>query len=243
MTSTIDTKRGLLMMAGNRVVWAYDIANNDFTKQVWATTGGDTFLNDASPGFAYDPVTDRLVGWDGGPVYVLDPSTKVFTSNNPPGAPVRTEQGIFGRFRYVPSVNAFILLTKTNLDVHFYKLSDGSPPVDGGAAGAGGASADSGAPDAPGAGGSSGGGATGGAATGGTGTGGAATGGTATGGRAGTATGARGGAAGNTAAPGSSDDSSCACRLATAKGDSVGWLVLLLLGSFARRTRKLLRRD
>lgn len=140
MTSTIDTKRGLLVMVGGGEVWAYDIGQANFTQQAWATTGGDAFIENSSPGLAYDPTTDRIVGWAGGAVYVLDVDAKVWTTYDPPGAPEPTQQGIFGRFRYVPTVNAFIVVTATDIDVHYFKLSSGGslpPPNTGGTGGAG----------------------------------------------------------------------------------------------------------
>jgi hypothetical protein len=143
VTSAIDTTRGLLVMLGNGEVRAYDIGAGDFTAQIWQTQGGDALLNGSTPGFDYDPVTDRLVGWNGGPVYVLDPDAKTWTTYDPPGAPAPTDNGIFGRWRYVPDVNAFILVTATDVDVHFFKLSDGGmlpPPGTGGSGGASAAS-------------------------------------------------------------------------------------------------------
>jgi MYXO-CTERM domain-containing protein len=161
MTSTVDTKRGLLVLAGSGNVYAYAIGAGDFSQQVWSTTGGDALVAKSSPGLAYDPTTDRVVGWAGGPVYVLDPETKQFTSYDPPGAPAAPEQGMFGRFRYVPTVNAFIAVTATDEDVHFYKLSAGGtlpPPNPGGAGGSAGSGGGGGG--SGGSGGSSGGSAT-----------------------------------------------------------------------------------
>ena len=45
--------------------------------------------------------------------------------NNPPGAPRPSGNGTFGRWRYVPSVNAFVLVTGIDVNVHFYKLTAG----------------------------------------------------------------------------------------------------------------------
>lgn len=120
----LDSRRGLLVtisLVG--VVTAYDVRGNA-PGQVWTTSGDQAFQNgDAwEGGFDYDPVSDKLVGWRRDKVYVLDPGTKVWTSYAPAGAPATTAAGIFGRWRYVPSVDAFILLTSTDDDVHFYKM-------------------------------------------------------------------------------------------------------------------------
>jgi hypothetical protein len=131
--ATVDTKRGWLVVVGNGEIFSYDIRNGNYTKKLWTTTGGDGFLSlgYAYPkGFDYDPIADRLVGWAGGAVYALNPDTKQWTAYNPPGTPVPTKTGIFGRWRYMPSVNAFILVTSAEEDVRFYKLSAGeeAPP-------------------------------------------------------------------------------------------------------------------
>ncbi|MEX0704601.1 MAG: hypothetical protein WD069_21050 [Planctomycetales bacterium] len=132
--STIDTKRGLLVLMSCRRersspknVFVYDIRNKDFTRKRWETTGGDEFLGSNKPGLAYDPVADRYVGWTGGAVYALDPESKKWTKHDPPGGPDRNKarQGIYGRWRYVPSVNAFIAAHSVDDDVHFFKLTAG----------------------------------------------------------------------------------------------------------------------
>jgi hypothetical protein len=130
--SALDTKRGLLVFVGNGEVFAYDVRSANYTKQVWPTTGGGSFISKKSVGLDYDSVSDRIVGWHGGAVYALDPATKNWTTTNPSGAPATTSNGIYGRWRYVPSVNAFIVATDWDADVHFYKLTagggGGSPP-------------------------------------------------------------------------------------------------------------------
>jgi hypothetical protein len=123
--SALDTKRGLLVFVGGGEVFAYDVRNANFTRQPWTTTGGGPFIAKKAVGLDYDPVADRIVGWHGGAVYVLDPVSKAWTAYAPPGAPPTTSQGIYGRWRYVPSVNAFVLVTDWDRDVSFYKLTAG----------------------------------------------------------------------------------------------------------------------
>jgi hypothetical protein len=130
-TCAIDTKRGLLfvvgMEKGGNNVYVYDIRNQtNPVRQTWTTTGGTDFLYWGQMGLDYDPVADRIVGWNGGVVYALNPDTKVWTAYNAPGAPTKTPNGIYGRWRYVPSVNAFILVTAWDQDVHFFKLTPGA---------------------------------------------------------------------------------------------------------------------
>lgn len=136
MTSVVDTTRGQLVMVGSGSVWSYDLAGGDFARQEWATTGGDAFIAGGGVGLAYDPVSDRIVGWSDGPVWVLDPESRAWTQYDVDGAPTPSINGTYGRWRYVPGVNAFVLVTDVDTDVHFFKLTEGGelppPPPDGG---------------------------------------------------------------------------------------------------------------
>jgi MYXO-CTERM domain-containing protein len=133
-TATVDTTRNQLVMVGGGEVWSYDLGG-DFTRETWATTGGDEFVAREAAGLDYDPTTDRIVGWADGPVWVLDPESREWTSYDIPGAPEQSAEmnGTYGRWRYVPDVNAFVLVTRVDVDVHFFKLSDGGtlPPPGG----------------------------------------------------------------------------------------------------------------
>ena len=127
-TSALDTKRGILVCVGSSSgnLVAYNVRSGNFTKLAWTTTGGDALIANANPGLDYDPVADRIVGWSGGAVYALDLDTKIWTSYNPSGAPARTSNGIYGRWRYVPSVDAFVLVTDIDQNVYFYKMPAGT---------------------------------------------------------------------------------------------------------------------
>ena len=125
-TSAVDTRRGRLVSAGDGKVFAHDVRGGGTpTRQVWRTTGGDALLAKANPGFDYDSAADRLVGWGGGAVHVLHPGTKTWTSYDAPGAPPPTPNGIFGRWRYVPSLDVFVVVTGIDENVHLYKLPEG----------------------------------------------------------------------------------------------------------------------
>ena len=56
------------------------------------------------------------------PVFVLHPDSGVWVAHHAPGAPKATETGIYGRWRYVPSVGAFVVATDVDENVHFFKL-------------------------------------------------------------------------------------------------------------------------
>lgn len=120
-TGAIDTKRGLWILVGNGKVYAVDVRGGSASRQTWTTTGGDAFIAKSNVGLDYDPKRDRIVGWAGGAVYSLDPETKTWTATDAPGAPSPTPNGIFGRWRYVPAVDAFVVVTAIDQDVHFFK--------------------------------------------------------------------------------------------------------------------------
>lgn len=120
-TAVLDSKRGRLVLVGKGEVLAADLRAPSPRLKAWKTTGGDAFIA-GRPGLDYDPVNDRIVGWGGGPVFSLDPDTGVWRSHNAAGAPKATEAGIYGRWRYVPSLEAFVVVTDVDEDVHFFKL-------------------------------------------------------------------------------------------------------------------------
>ncbi|MDW3094092.1 MAG: hypothetical protein R8G33_00295 [Gammaproteobacteria bacterium] len=125
-TAVVDTKRGLLIAIGEGEVVAYDIRNRNFTQKVWSTKGADELVEQWSPGVAYDPVTDRIVSWSGGDsIYTLNIDTKVWTEHQAKGGPnLDALNSVYGIWRYVSSLNAFIIMPGTLKNVYFYKLPE-----------------------------------------------------------------------------------------------------------------------
>ena len=98
-------------------------------------TGQTEILDCDAPGVDYDPVSDRIVAWcKGQDVYTLDLDNLVWerhqsTGSVDPGDPYTSNSnyhGTFGRFRYVPSKNVFILVSDIDKNAYAYKLSPGS---------------------------------------------------------------------------------------------------------------------
>jgi hypothetical protein len=121
----IDPGRRLLIVVGNGKVFAHDLNSLTLAFQTWTTTGGDTFVAGKQMGLEYDPVADRVVGWNGGSVYALNLDTKVWTVYSASGAPTAVGAGTYGAWRYVPKVNAFIVVAGVNQNVAFFKLTAG----------------------------------------------------------------------------------------------------------------------
>ena len=105
---------------------------------VITTTGDATLASANKPGFAWDPVSKRFVGWSGGTaVYALTPPTGDWrteawewarvdpdpANSVDPGA--QNPNGTYSRWRYVPSLNAFIVVSGTTAPVYLYKLTPG----------------------------------------------------------------------------------------------------------------------
>lgn len=122
----MDSKRGqVVVLVGDAKAQLYDARDKAPMQEVALTGGkGDKCFQ---VGFEYDPVADAYVrfGRDD-TVYVLDPTTRAWTANSPAGAPKGKPHGPFGRWRYVPALNAFVVVTGINEDVHFYKLTAGA---------------------------------------------------------------------------------------------------------------------
>lgn len=129
-SNAIDPKRRLLVLIGQGQALAYDLTGADgFRQNKLKTTGATEILKARSPGFVYDPVSDRLVAWGGGPdVYTLNLDTLVWERHPPasgnkvlPTEP--SARGTYGRFQYVPAYNAFVLVNAVDENVYFYKLN------------------------------------------------------------------------------------------------------------------------
>jgi hypothetical protein len=89
LTAVIDPVRKRLVLLGGGQAWVYDIGpGSTYIRQALATTGGNTIVNSAYPGLAYDPATDRIVAWNGGDsVYSLNMTTGAWTTTTFAGGP------------------------------------------------------------------------------------------------------------------------------------------------------------
>lgn len=141
-TAAIDTKRHKMVAVGRdgggSQLYVWDLNNPGAAPTTPVTSGdagGIAIESVNGPGFVYDPLSDRFVAWNGGTaVYLLNPAdwkwsrvNAAATNSVDPGAP--NKNGTYGRFRYVPSKNVFIVVNRTNELVYAYKLTDGASPA------------------------------------------------------------------------------------------------------------------
>ena len=124
----VDTKRKLLVGVGRGRITVYDIGKGNFKQQVIKAEGADDIVKAGNAaGWDYDPVADRLVGWASwvpGKVYGLNMETKTWEAREAAGGPKLSgsaKNGVFGRWRYVAGVDAFVAVADAGGNVSFYK--------------------------------------------------------------------------------------------------------------------------
>lgn len=142
--SAIDPGRDLMVWvdgASHHQLVVFDL--KDPNNPATVTFAGDTApMNGTGMGFDWDATQEVFVAWLGGTdVYTLTPpsgdwktGTWIWTKvSAAPGNTViptsRNSNGTYSRWRYVPAVNAWIVVNRTTDDVYFYKLSAGAAAV------------------------------------------------------------------------------------------------------------------
>ena len=141
----IDPIKRLAVSVGNGLQRYYNIdESGQLTPLDLNSTGPQNVVNQKAPGFEYDSGSGKFIGWASGTsLYSLDFETRQWRECPPaasntvsPTSP--QNNGTFGRFQYIPSKNAFILVNDIDQDVFVYKLStscggggvaDDSPPT------------------------------------------------------------------------------------------------------------------
>lgn len=138
-TAAIDSRRHQLLVVGGYggeariLMWKL---RRPGRPRVPRTSGPNDLERGAAVGLAYTPVADRYVGWQGGAaVYLLNPDTWQWTKVEPaPGnVVVPTEanrNGTYGRFRYAPNYDVFVLVNRTRDNVFVFRLPEISQESD-----------------------------------------------------------------------------------------------------------------
>lgn len=131
-TAAIDTLRNRFVVIGGGHFTKTSLS----TPTVTVAAGGSPpsgVLNATAPGWVYDPVGDRFIGWVGGQtLHTVDAATLLSwntisiagggatpPSNNEGGYQWR---GTNGKFRYAPDLHGLSLCVQTGLPPYFFKL-------------------------------------------------------------------------------------------------------------------------
>jgi Bacterial Ig-like domain (group 2) len=135
---------------GGGGVFVADISNpTTTTQQDWTVatmadpncaeflSGGVNPINASNPGITFDSVANDFVGWpnQGNPIYILtpDPANQRLTcqkqsfTGGPPNsahtpAGANSSNGTFGRFRYFPGPDVFVLVNDWNIPAYVLRL-------------------------------------------------------------------------------------------------------------------------
>jgi hypothetical protein len=133
-TAAIDAKQRLFVLIGSgtdipqALAWPLDRPGPALDLR--SLTSGDEEIERAyAPGFDFHAPSGRLVAWGGGAeVYTLDTQSWRWTRHAPaPGNPVdpgpALSTGTYGRFRYVPALDLFVLMNGVRRNVFVYRLA------------------------------------------------------------------------------------------------------------------------
>jgi hypothetical protein len=131
VTGVVDPVGRRFLTLGGGYFWAYDIGRDGLLSQEDIRSTGPQEIVKArmGAGVEYDPVLDKLVCWNGGAdVYALDlvgfawERLAPATGNKAvPGMPPRA--GTWGRWRYIPSKNVYIVVNAVGRNVFIHRLT------------------------------------------------------------------------------------------------------------------------
>lgn len=130
-TAAIDTSRNEMASIGSGTtqgVVLHDLDNPGNAPTFPSTSGaagGLALEDDQAPGFIYDPIGDRYIGWNGGQsLYALDPDTWEWSAltvgGDTPGN--ANTNGTFGRFAYCPRLHAVIVVNSSTTNAFVFRL-------------------------------------------------------------------------------------------------------------------------
>ena len=140
IVGAIDPGRDLFVVVEGRetnTVVVFDLVQGTSDGVTVNVDGSSPVMDSGANGFEWDPVSEQFVGWAGGTeVWTLVPPDGDWRTENwewlrvdaaddntvSPTEP--NSNGTYSRWRYVPSVNAFVLINRIEDPVYAYRLSD-----------------------------------------------------------------------------------------------------------------------
>lgn len=130
-SAAIDPLRRRYLAVGGGKIRAYDLSLTGPINQTdLRTSGPQNIVAAKNPGFEYDAVIDRYVGWNGGAdLFTLDPDSLEWRRISPAATnrvvpTAAASNGTFGRFRYVPSRNIYVVVSSVSENVFIYRLTE-----------------------------------------------------------------------------------------------------------------------
>jgi hypothetical protein len=116
-------------VAGTRRLRSYDIASPTAMLSLQQRdTPGCSFMDQDAIGWAYDPVLDRFVAWNGGDtIHLMHPETAACTTLTRSGGPTRAQNGTYGRFRYSPASGVYVSCNRVDDNCYILRLSETLP--------------------------------------------------------------------------------------------------------------------
>ena len=126
MNGELDPVARKFIMVGGGRFEVYDLESDRFSEP---QADGDTAIISAkAPGLAWHPASGGIVAWGGGErLYRLriDKKRYHWTAIEPAGDGVKptapNRNGTYGRFQFVDSVNAFVLINNVDENVFLYR--------------------------------------------------------------------------------------------------------------------------
>lgn len=128
LTGEIDPRRRLFIVFGRSSAYALDLRTRKLKNWGSSTRGCSALLNSDYPGLAYDSSRGLMVGWVGGStVYEFNPDTKTCQPVSWPIGPAAAQaNGTYGRFRYFPSLDVFVLVNDWQQNAWILRLDSGA---------------------------------------------------------------------------------------------------------------------
>jgi hypothetical protein len=111
-----------------RIRWWPIAASGSLTGTDTTIASCDSLSIESGPGFDWSPVDRKIIGWVGGTkVYTMDSTmtcAEVAASGGNSVTPTNpTANGTYGRWRYMPRYNAFIVVNSTSTNTYIYRYS------------------------------------------------------------------------------------------------------------------------
>jgi hypothetical protein len=124
MTTVVDPIRKLYFCVGNGSFSRITLTGSHKATSLRGMRC-EGLVTAGGPGFDFDTSQNRFVGWAGGAtVYVYDPDSDSCTTKTLLGDPgAQQPNGTFGRFRYFPDLNTFVLVNGWKQDAYVLRLS------------------------------------------------------------------------------------------------------------------------